>query len=80
MDSTPPSLQMSYLTLKSLEIYWPNKNYLDDMVLNVKLIELLNFELILIMLQFGRPETRQELYEKITDEWKERHHTELRDL
>ena len=34
MDSTPPSLQMAYLTLKSLEIYWPNKNYLDDMVLN----------------------------------------------
>ena len=38
------------------------------MVTNVKLIVLFNFELILIMLQFGRPETRQELYEKITDE------------
>ena len=64
----PPSFQMAYLTWKSLERYLPNKNYLYDMVTNVKLIVLLNFELILIMLQFGRPETRQELYEKITDE------------
>ena len=37
-------------------------------VTNVKLIVLFNFELILIMLQFDRPETRHELYEKITDE------------
>ena len=64
----PPSFQMAYLTWKSLERYLPNKNYLYDMVTNVKLIVLFNFELILIMLQFGRPETRQELYEKITDE------------
>ena len=64
----PPSFQMAYLTWKSLERYLPNKNYLCDMVTNVKLIVLFNFELILIMLQFGRPETRQELYEKITDE------------
>ena len=63
-----PSFQMAHLTLKSLERYCPNKRYLYDMVTNVKLIVLLNFELILIMLQFDRPETRHELYEKITDE------------
>ena len=33
-------------------------------VTNMKLIVLLNFELILIILQFDRPETRHELYEK----------------
>ena len=64
----PPSFQMAYLTWKSLERYLPNKNYLYDMVTNVKLIMLLNFDFILIMLQPDRPETRHELYEKITDE------------
>ena len=34
------------------------------MVINVKLIVLLNFEFILVMLQPDRPETQHELYEK----------------
>ena len=38
------------------------------MVTNVKLIVLLNFEFILVMLQPDRPETRHELYEKITNQ------------
>ena len=51
------------------------------MVINVKLIVLLNFEFILLMLQPDspdRPETQHELYEKKLIN--RRHHTELRDL